>query len=64
MSNEQVVHELKEKSLPVYGTNLEKRNRLKQYHSIPVSISKPDKGAKKSTRSAIQQLANNREKRR
>lgn len=64
MSNEQVVHELKEKSLPVYGTNAEKKNRLKSFHSIPISISKPEKAAKKSTRSAIQQLANNREKRR
>lgn len=26
MSNQQVIQELKEKSLPVYGTNLEKRN--------------------------------------
>jgi hypothetical protein len=61
MSNQQIVNELKDKKLPVYGTNQEKRDRLKGFHKIPV-----DKGGakKNSTRSAIAQLAENREERR
>ena len=52
MSNHQVIQELKEKSLPVYGTNQEKRNRLKKHLNLPVD---PKGGpAKKNTRLAIQ----------
>lgn len=42
--------ELKDKQLPVYGTNQEKRDRLKKFHNIPVTAG----GAqKKSTWDAI-----------
>ena len=52
MSNQQVVQELKDKSLPVYGTNQEKRNRLKKALNIP--LDPKSNGTKKSTRQAIQ----------
>lgn len=51
MPNSQVVLELKEKSLPVYGTNQEKRDRLKKHHNIPITGGLQKKN--NSTRSAI-----------
>ncbi len=62
MTAAQVVNELKDKQLPVYGTNAEKRDRLKGAHGIQVDRADPKK--KNSTRSAIQALADNREERR
>ena len=61
MTNSQVVNELKDKKLAVYGTNQEKRDWLKEFHGINVS-GKTE--AKKSTRSGIQKIADDREQRR
>lgn len=61
MSNQQILIELKDKQLPVYGTNQEKRDRLKKFHNIQPSSNNL---VKKSTRSAIQELADQREERR
>ena len=34
MSNEEIKNELKEKKLEVFGTNEERKNRLKKYHGV------------------------------
>lgn len=65
MTNAQITNELKEKALPTFGTAQEKKNRLKQFHKIPVSAGGgPALQKKKSTREAVKELAANREKRR
>ena len=52
MTDEQIVQELKEKALPVYGTKTTKRNMLKKAYNLPLD-DKKDAG-KKNTRAAIQ----------
>ena len=34
MNNEQILNELKEKRLPFFGTDGERRDRLKKHHGI------------------------------
>lgn len=45
MSNEEIKNELKERKLEVFGTNEERKNRLKKYHGVGDSstpTAKPD----------------------
>jgi len=72
MKGKETVNELKEKSLPVFGTLQQKRERLKNYYGISIEsqsntmkkAAPSNKIKKDSTRAAIDQINKNREKRR
>ena len=51
MTPEQVLNELKEKRLPTYGTQAEKRDRLKKYYGI--SLTNKGKSGEPANASAV-----------
>lgn len=61
MSATQILTELKDRGLPTFGTNVEKRDRLKSHYRIPNQKAGKGKG---TTRGNIQKIENDRERRR
>ena len=74
MTNEEVKNELKEKKMQVFGTNAERKDRLKKYHGINVGgnagtntkpeIKKKPTGGKSNVVDKIKQMEEKRNERR
>lgn len=71
MSSEEVKNELKEKKLQVFGTNQERKDRLKKYHGIKgesmdsqPEIKKKPSGSKSNVVDKIKEMEEKRNERR
>lgn len=68
MSNEEIKNELKEKKLEVFGTNEERKNRLKKYHgfddsSTPTGSADPKKKPASNKSNVVDKIKEMEEKR-